>query len=235
MRNVVAEWRRLDPAEFHTPEGLDALKQRLGGIIESIPMTDRTARLAAGQVYNATKDTINAQAPTYARVMKDYTAAASEIDEIERALSLGKKASADTSMRKLQSLMRNNVQTNYGNRLTLAEKLATKGGEDVMPSLAGQASNSWTPRSLASQAGASAAGLGVFFNPWTLAALPLQSPRLVGEATYGLGRAIGGAGSLAPAALTGGAPSLLGATTPAALPALGLLGYQMAPVLAANR
>ena len=35
------------------------------------------------------------------------------IKEIEKALSLNNRASADTAMRKLQSLTRNNVYTNY--------------------------------------------------------------------------------------------------------------------------
>lgn len=198
MRAAVDEWRQLDPAEFHTPEGMDALKQKLGAIMESIPPTERGAKLAAGKVYNAAKSTIEAQAPTYAKVMRDYSEASEQITEIERALSLGDRASADTAMRKLQSLMRNNVQTNYGNRLALAESLEQGGNVELMPSIAGQAMSSWTPRSLAGQAGAGATGLGAFLtsNPLLLGMLPLQMPRAVGEAAYGLGRLSGGTSAL---------------------------------------
>jgi hypothetical protein len=192
MRAILDEWKALDPAEFHTPEGLDALKQKLGGVLESIPFQEKTARLAAGKIYNATKAEIEKQAPTYAKVMKDYQAASEQISEIERALSLGNKASADTAMRKLQSLMRNNVQTNYGNRLNLANSLEQQGGVELMPSLSGQALNSWTPRSLSGQLGAGAtAAATMLHNPLALAALPFQSPRLVGTAAYGLGRVAG--------------------------------------------
>ena len=38
MQHVVDEWRQLDPAQFHTPEGLDALKQKLGGIMEGLSL-----------------------------------------------------------------------------------------------------------------------------------------------------------------------------------------------------
>ena len=95
-------------------------------------------------------------------------------------------------MRKLQSLMRNNVQTNYGNRLSLANTLEDKGGVELMPSIAGQAMNSWAPRSLSGQIGGGATALLSMQNPMMLAALPLQSPRLVGTAAYGAGRIAGG-------------------------------------------
>lgn len=194
MRQIVDDWKALDPVQFHTPEGLDALKQKLGGILESIPFQERTARLAAGKVYAAAKNTIGNQAPTYAKVMKEYSEASAQINEIERALSLGDKASKDTAMRKLQSLMRNNVQTNYGNRLNLATSLEQGGGVELMPSLSGQALNSWTPRSLSGQLGGGATALASIMtgNPAGLALLPLQSPRLVGSGAYGAGMVGGG-------------------------------------------
>lgn len=203
MRAAVDEWKSLDPAQFHTPEGLDALKQKLGGILESIPFNEKSARLAAGKIYNATKSEIATQAPTYAKVMKGYQDASEQISEIERALSLGDKASKDTAMRKLQSLMRNNVQTNYGNRLSLANTLEDQGGVELLPALSGQALNSWMPRSLAGQAGSGATMLMSLHNPMMLAALPLQSPRLVGSMAYGAGKAAGGAQRIKDAAVRG--------------------------------
>jgi hypothetical protein len=59
------------------------------------------------------------QAPDYAVAMDNYSKSADLLREMERALSLGNKASADTALRKLTSLMRNNVNTNYGERLRL--------------------------------------------------------------------------------------------------------------------
>ena len=122
IKGEIDNWKSLDPAEFHTPEGLDALKQKIGGILEEIPFEQKTARTAAGKVYDSLRGEISKQAPEYAKVMKGYSEASDTIKEIEKALSLGQKASADTSMRKLQSLMRNNVNTNYGQRADQRKK-----------------------------------------------------------------------------------------------------------------
>lgn len=96
-------------------------------------------------------------------------------------------------MRKLQSLMRNNVQTNYGNRLNLANELEAGGNVELLPSLAGQAMSSATPRSLSGQIGSGGTVLGSMMtgNPLMLAALPFQSPRAVGETAYKIGELLG--------------------------------------------
>ena len=142
--------------------------------------------------------------------MKDYSDAATQITEIERALSLGSKSAKDTAMRKLQSLMRNNVQTNYGNRLSLARELEQNGGVELMPALSGQALNSWTPRSLAGQIGGGATAFASMSNPAALLALPFQSPRIVGNAAYGLGRLSGAVGHGAQGLLPHNALTALG-------------------------
>ncbi len=236
MREAVDEWKQLDPAEFHTPEGMDALKQRLSALLEGIPFEERGARLAAGEIYAATKKTIARQSPTYAQVMKDYQSASDGIKEIERALSLGDRASKDTAMRKLQSLMRNNVQTNYGNRLNLANELETGGNVELLPSLAGQAMSSATPRSLSGQIGSGGAILGSMMtgNPLPLAALPFQSPRLVGETAYKIGELLGP--SFASRAGMGGGATL-GQTQAGSIPMeiLRELLYRSAPVALTSR
>ena len=186
----VADWKSLDPADFHTPEGLDALKQSIGETLESIPFESTQQRLVVGEVYNAVKNEINKQAPTYAKTMKAYSDASEQIKEIEKALSLGKKASVDTAMRKLQSLMRNNVNTNYGQRLRLAQELETAGGRQLMPSLAGQSLNQLVPRGIqgATSVPTSLGAFSLGGLPLTLAYGAVSSPRLVGEAAYGAGR-----------------------------------------------
>lgn len=188
---VVNEWKALDPVEFHTPEGMDALKQRIGAIQEAIPFEQKQAREAVGGIYNAIKGEINKQAPAYSKTMEGYSKASETIREIERALSIGQKASADTGMRKLQSLMRNNVNTNYGQRTALADQLVQAGGQDFMPILAGQSLSEIMPRGLSRAGvgvgGASLAGLGAFGPAAGLATV--SSPRLMGEIAYGAGKA----------------------------------------------
>lgn len=185
ITGLVDQWKNLDPAEFHTPEGLDALKQALGDVRDATQF-GTPGRKAADTAYNAVKSEITQQAPTYSKVMGDYSQASDTLKEVERALSLGNKASADTSMRKLQSLMRNNVNTNYGNRLGMAQELE-KNGAEILPAVAGQALSSVTPRGLATVGASGGAVASLLTNPYALAGLPLASPRVVGEAAYGLG------------------------------------------------
>lgn len=186
----VDAWRKLDPAQFHTPEGLDALKQQIGDILEKIPYEQKTALNSVNEVYNGIKSEIVKQAPTYSKTMKSYSDATDTIREIEKALSLNNKASADTAMRKLQSLMRNNVNTNYGQRLNLAKELEQAGGRQMMPALAGQALSEFTPRGLQRATSLPTAFLaqGVGGLPLAAASLATSSPRLMGEAAFGAGR-----------------------------------------------
>ena len=115
-------------------------------------------------------------------VLGDYGTGARASKELQQAFSLNGKASDDTVLRKLTSVMRNNVNTNYGARERVKDTSLAPYAPDLVPSIAGQTLNSWTPRGLARQGivGSVIAG-GATMNPLALASLPLQSPRLVGE------------------------------------------------------
>jgi len=97
-------------------------------------------------------------------------------------------------MRKLQSALRND------NRMGAVNTLQSRGGVSLVPSLAGQAMSSWTPRglvgSLEQGAGPIAAILHPAAIPKLLAGALLTSPRLVGEGAYALGRVAGGVNGL---------------------------------------
>jgi len=190
MQAKIDDWKKSDPAEYHTPEGLDNLKQSLWEDFGKLPREEKTAYSAGKQIYDSVKNEIGKQAPTYAKVMKEYSDASELTKEIERALSLGQTASADTAIRKLQSLMRNNVNTNYGQRLNLAQQLESAGGRDLMPALAGQALSSKLPRGLQSAANIPSAYLAYGAGGPALATLDLlaSSPRLVGETSYKYGQ-----------------------------------------------
>jgi len=190
MRAKIDDWKNSDPAEYHTPEGLDNLKQSLWEDFGKLPREEKTAFTAGKQIYDSVKNEIGKQAPTYAKVMKEYSDASDLTKEIERALSLGQNASADTAMRKLQSLMRNNVNTNYGQRLNLAQQLESAGGRDLMPALAGQALSSKLPRGLQSATNIPSALLAYGAGGPALATLDLlaSSPKLAGEASYKYGQ-----------------------------------------------
>lgn len=189
LSNTVKDWKALPANEYHTPEGFDALKQRMGDAIESVEIGSK-ARTMGNNVYNSVKQTINSQAPTYANVMRDYADASDQIRQIEQTLSLGHKSSVDTALRKLQSLTRNNVSTNYGQRMTLAQELESQpGARPFISALHGQALSSPTARGMAGTLEGATGVLGAVTNPAALAVLPFQTPRLVGEGLYYGGRA----------------------------------------------
>lgn len=202
INDQVNTWKGLDPVEFHTPEGLDALKKSLQDIKESYAY-GTPARVAADKAYNAVRGEITKQAPEYSRVMKDYETASDLLSEIEGTLSQNPRASIDTQVRKLQSILRNNANTNYGRRVELGEMLAERGATNLFPQLAGQAMSSWTPRGLSgalSGAGAvysTIPALAQGITPTGALQLASTSPRIVGETVYAAGQAVGKPAQLA--------------------------------------
>lgn len=187
LSTVVDQWRKTPAAQ--TASGLDELKKR----IDAIPVDHVNANAASrivSQVRNAVKKTIVDQSPEYAKTMAKYEAATALEKEISKAFSSGKNASIDTTLRKLQSLARDNVNTSYGYRAELADALKKGTGEDLMPAVAGQAASSWLPRGLA-RLTAGGAGVAGITNPLLWASLPFQSPRLMAEILYSGGKATG--------------------------------------------
>jgi hypothetical protein len=185
---TIQDWKALSPAEYHTPEGMDALKKSIGGILENIPFEQRTARNAVGDIYTAVKQSIAKQAPTYNNVMKNYSEGLDAASELKRTLSLKENNTADTALRKLQSVMRNDVNTNYGNRVNYAQMLEEASGKPIMSELAGQSLSSFTPRGLQKLSATGLGGASVY-NPSLLPLVVGSSPRLMGEATVLAGQA----------------------------------------------
>jgi hypothetical protein len=192
IRAVIDEWKA--KPELHTAEGLDALKRRIDDVYRN-DMTN-TAKSIFTQTRGTIKNTIVKQDPNYAKTMRDYEDALSLERELEKALSLGDKASVDTALRKLQSLGRDNVNTSYAYRKDLADILRQETGVDLMPAVAGQSLNTFTPRgiqrllpTITTTGGITGAAVAGPAAAIPLATLPFQSPRLMGEAAYGVGRA----------------------------------------------
>jgi hypothetical protein len=196
VEQLVNTWKKKS-VDAHTPEGLDFLKQKINNeILGKLDyQKDAFARNLVGDVYSELKSTIGKQAPTYAGVMKNYGEASNTIDEIKRALSLNEKASADTSLKKLQSILRDDVSSSFGHRKDLAKQLVEHGAEDLMPALAGQALSSWKPRGMLGNL-ETAGGLGYLaFHPAALGsallAAPFVMPRAAGEMAYAYGKGKG--------------------------------------------
>jgi hypothetical protein len=190
MRKVVEDWKKLDPAEYHTPEGIDALKRTLGNFRDSAgPGTPE--RVAADRVYNAVRKQLVNQAPDYAKTMEAYSTASDKLKEVTKTLSLGEKATGDTAGRKLLSATRDNANTNYGQRVKLIDQLAEH--EPTLPyAIAGHAMNALAPQGIIGRGGL--VGM-VLSNPLGFLKAPAFSPRVVGEGAYYAGKAGGMAGN----------------------------------------
>lgn len=192
IKSVIDEWKA--KPELHTTEGLDALKRRIDDIYSND--MSKEAKSILTQTRGTVKQTITKQDPNYAKTMRDYEDALGLERELEKALNLGDKSSVDSALRKLQSLGRDNVNTSYAYRKDLADILRQETGVDLMPTVAGQSLNTFTPRgiqrllpTITTTGGVTGAALAGPAAAIPLATLPFQSPRLVGEAVYGAGRA----------------------------------------------
>lgn len=191
VRKIIGDWQK-SPG-LHNAKGLDMLKRRIDGEYPTGINPGDEAGVVT-EIRNMVKREILEQVPEYGSVMKAYEEATKLEKEMRRTLSLGQNASADSTLRKLQSVMRNNVNSNFGNRLKLLETLESAGDVLLAPKIAGQALSSATPRGLqATVAGASTLGgasqLLMGLDPTLLALLPMQSPRLMGEAALKVGQA----------------------------------------------
>jgi len=162
-----------------TAYGLDALKRAIDDLYPR-DINPGNEAVIVGRARDIVKDAILAQAPEYDKVMRPYEQARRLEVEMQKALSLGDSAAADTALRKLQSVMRDNVNANFGSRLRLVEQLEKAGDFLLIPKVAGQDLQAIAPRGLGRAAGGLAA-LQSLANPKTAALLPLTSPRLMGE------------------------------------------------------
>lgn len=187
------------------PMAMDAFKQDLYDIGSKIGGAyDRDAARIAKTAYTAVRQELVKHDPVYADIMKNYEKAAVEARELEDMFSLGqargKPVKVDTAARKLQSIMRNNANTNYGMRAKRGERLAELDETGtLMAANAGQMASAPTARGITRGvvAGGTVPGAGIAaaLNPATLfASVPLMaatSPRLTGELAYGAGRLTG--------------------------------------------
>lgn len=192
ISGVLSDWAGSDPTTFHTTYGLDALKQRIGDIRSSTdPHTP--SRAIVDKIYNSIGNQIKTANPGYAKIMEDYSSTISQINEIEKELSLGEKANPSTALRKLQSIMRNNANTSWGRRADLAKELSSAGAPNLEYSLAGQATNAMLPRGL-SRLGSTGliGGQALMGNPLgALATGLLSSPQITGALANIAGKGVG--------------------------------------------
>lgn len=149
INDLIKVWKA--DKSLHTVEGIDALKIAIDDLKPSITDKTKQAAFAVDNTKNIVKKAIIEAEPKYAKVMQDYSEAASLLDEIQKSLIGGNKASADTALRKLQSVMRNNVNTNFGAKLENFRKLDSVDDLFLSERVAGQALSSLGGRGIAGQ------------------------------------------------------------------------------------
>jgi hypothetical protein len=162
----------------HNTAGFDDLKQRLSQIET---YNEPNAERIKAEITNSVKAEIMKQNPSYKKVMDDYARDSANIDALKLTFSLDKRANLETTLRKLQSVTRNNANTDYGYRAELLKKIDPTG--EIYDAISSSALNSWEPRGII---GGGFAGASAYnFNPLGVA---VTSPRLIGEAAYILGK-----------------------------------------------
>ena len=166
----------------------DNLKQAIGDIHVN-PNAKKANRVQAN-LYNSIKNIIKKEAPEYSNIMKRWQDAEEQIVEFEKNLNLKEGKSPAQALKKLQTALRNNAISGYGNNANLVKKLQGK-DNDLIDALSGQALSAALPRGLlGGGVGATALAGGIAsLNPTTAALALLSSPRLVGEVAYKTGRA----------------------------------------------
>jgi hypothetical protein len=172
---------------------LDALKQRIDAIYPESPKHTQAQR-AVTDVRNAVKNAITAQAPDYAEAMKAYETQREMLRDIDKALGAGDKVAKETALAKAMSLLKNTPSAEF--RRQLVDQLKTQGGVDILPAVAGQELGQFMPSSGVGRAvaGGGLTAAAALHHPGLAAVLPFTSPRLMGEAYYGLGRMSGAGG-----------------------------------------
>ena len=179
-----------------TPLDYDALKQSIGVIRDNTSPGTRSFKVA-DDVYNSVAKEIGGKVSGYTDAMNAYADASNNLQQLKQTMSLkGPNTNVDTAARKLLSGLRDNVNTNFGQRKALLDQLNQQ-NPNLIPTLAGMTLSSPTPRGLAAHMASGEAALAAIHNPALLLGLPLTSPKLVGYGAYGVGRAAGAAQPLA--------------------------------------
>ena len=178
--------RVFNPAH-QTLSSMDDLKQRINDVTVKDPAT-KEGRIKS-QVYNSIRQEIARQSPEYSQIMEPYHDAKNLYDEIVSELSMGDRNNASQNLRKLKAVMRNNVSTNFGRRLMLVEQLDDLTDFRMIDQLSAQDLAQLQSPGLNQVSDNVFIGGGIATGNPEMAAKALINPRVMGETTYGLGRA----------------------------------------------
>lgn len=158
-----------------SPANIDHLKQFI---------TDRYTGGSRGSAFttplaDSVRQILKKNVPGYSEMTAGYAKTSGELKDLKQ-LSLGGKAGKETIIKKLTSTIRGNNEY----RLALLKQLENKSGTNLISQASGSALGSFVPAGLTKYA----EGLAIVFNPHLVAALPFESPRLVGEFVNAVGK-----------------------------------------------
>lgn len=181
--NTINDW-----SDF-TPQGLNALIQRIGALrkFESGGMTKKSAIL--GKIYSKINQSIKKAAPELSEAKTRYAGVKKVLNQIDDVLATEKKkpSQINASISKLANIYKGNKQE-YVQVLKSIEELT---GQDILAQLAGLEFQKIMPTLLGAEriTTLGALGAGAYINPWFLLLTPLFSPRFVGAAATGTSKA----------------------------------------------
>jgi len=192
LSKTLAEWGTREGDS--TIAGVDKLKQviddfRIGS--QDSKKFDTFVTSLRGEAKNIIRNNLTKSKDlktllTYDKMLGDFEKSTKDIKEIQKALSLGDKASTDTAFRKLSTVLR----TNNEMRRQAVKELNEITGGTLIPKIAGQQLSEILPRGLARTLGTVGAGAGLVSGAGIVPMLKLalvSSPRAVGEILNVLG------------------------------------------------
>jgi len=185
---------RSNPTE-HTLDGLDWLKQQIQAEYPSFE--NPKGQAVVSEFANGVKNIIVEADPKYAKLLDDFGTDIQISKAIEKGLGLNQETG--NAFRKISSSIKDNVNTNFTDRLDKVNVLDSVGNNNILERVSGMSLNSPVPRGLQSLIPSGVAGLGIAgglgagaFNPLSIAGMGAFSPRLVGEGANIAGRTAGG-------------------------------------------
>ena len=104
MTKVLAKFE--ENPDVHTCNWIGRTQKRLNEIEIPYDKKMKMAERARTSLTNTIKQTIEKQHPVYAETMKNWWEMENITNEIKKVLSVDSKASIDTQLRKLQSVMK---------------------------------------------------------------------------------------------------------------------------------
>lgn len=165
---------------------VDTTRQALKAL--SMAGDDPSANLANKLLDDAVRGVraVGETVPEYKKMLGEFAETSDFLDELQRGLSTGDRATVDQTYRRMTTALK----TNNEQRLALVKELDELTGGNILSDIAGQQLSEALPRGIVRQIAAGVTGTAALTGGVSASMLPtlaLASPRVVGEFVRGLG------------------------------------------------